>query len=663
MLLLDIWLPLSLRVRPAIESLSMLLTSQIVGCSTKTVERAGNAFPNTCFQVDVRSIDQRTCALWYRVIAGTGRRPHRRVLSVGLLSWFLLTLSFACFPANAADKITYPTPPEAVRHEGVPQGRLLHGVFRSSRIYPGTERDYWVYLPAQLDAAKPAALMVFQDGKAYCDDNRGARAHIVFDNLIHEGVMPPTIGLFINPGVVPVARDGALPRFNRSFEYDDVSDRYARFLLEEFLPFVESTHSIHITDDPNLCGLCGASSGGVCAFVAAWNRPDAFRRVYSMVGTYVGLRGGDELATLVRKTEPKPLRIFLEDGDQDLNIYAGDWWMANQTLNRALQWAGYEVEHAWGHGGHNHRHGSAIFPQAMRWLWKDYSKPVRTHLDRSSSKARDILVDGAGWELIGEGYQWAEGLAITEDGVLYLSDVPASKIYRVRPGAKQELFVTDSGNANGLALGPDGRLYGACGGIKKIQSWDLKTGQSEVIAEGFFANDLVVLHNGSIYVTDPQAKKVWYIAPGTHQARPADTFDGCNGITVSPDQTLLYVAHFPDRFIYSYQIDVSGRLKYKQPYFQVHLPAFGTAAHADGMCTTAEGWLLSATESGVQICDQPGRVNLIVPKPGNGRRVCYLRMHANSLYAATADAVWKRTIKLTAAKPFQPPVTPPKPGL
>ncbi len=565
--------------------------------------------------------------------------------------------------ANAADRIDYPVPPEAVRHDGVPRGRLIQGEFKNSRIFPGTVRDYWVYVPAQLDTKKPAPLMVFQDGKSYCNDKWGARAPIVFDNLIDQGAMPPTVGLFINPGVVPAANTHALPRFNRSLEYDDVSDRYVRFLIEEMIPFVEMTHGLRISDDPNERGICGASSGGICAFVAAWNRPDVFRRVYSMVGTFVGLRGGDELATLVRKTEPKPLRIFLQDGDHDLNIYAGDWWMANQTMNRALEWAGYEVEHAWGHDGHNHRHGAAIFPQAMRWLWKDYPDPVRTHWDRSSSRAKELLVDGAGWELIGKDYQWAEGLALTPDGVLYFSDVPAAKIYRVRPSGKPELFVSETGQANGLAIGPDGRLYGACGGARSIQAWDLKTGKSEVIAEGFFANDLVVLNTGSIYFTDPQGKKVWYVDPKTHRARPADTFDGCNGITASPDQTLLYVAHFPNRFIYSYQIAPDGKLKFKQPYFHLHLPALGTQSHADGMCTSAEGWLLSATESGIQICDQPGRVNLIVPKPGHGRRVCYVRLHKNTMYASTADAVWKRAVKMTAAKAYQPPVTPTKPGL
>ncbi|TWU40497.1 SMP-30/gluconolactonase/LRE family protein [Novipirellula artificiosorum] len=591
------------------------------------------------------------------------------------VSWFVavrqVTLAvcvsvtaFLSSPMGAAeDAVDYPVPREAVRSEGIPVGKLIHGVFADSQIFPGTERDYWVYVPVQLDADTMAPIMVFQDGKNYCREDRGARATIVFDNLIEEGAMPPTIGLFINPGVVPAANEEALPRFNRSFEYDDVSDRYARFLLEEMIPFVESNHDLTISDDPNDCGICGASSGAIAAFAVAWNRPDAFRRVYSMIGTYVGLRGGDELATWVRKTEPKPLRIFLQDGSNDLNIYAGDWWMANQTLSRALDWAGYEHNHVWGEGQHNHHHGAAIFPDAMRWLWKDYPKPIATHWDRSSSRANEMLVNGAGWEKIGDGYRWAEGLAINDQGTLFFSDVPAGKIYRVVDGHEPELFIEDSGEANGLALGPDGRLYGASRKLKKILAWDLKTGNSEVVVEGLASNDLVVLNNGSIYVTDPVGKKVWLIDPSTKKARVVDTFDGCNGITVSPDQTLLYVAHFDGRFIYSYQIADDGSLRFKQPYFHLHLPAVGTASHADGMCTSAEGWLLSATESGIQVFDQPGRVNLIVPKPGWGRRVCYVRLHGNTMYAATADAVWKRTVKLNASKPFEAPVLPPKPGL
>jgi enterochelin esterase-like enzyme len=169
--------------------------------------------------------------------------------------------------------------------------------------------------------------MIFEDGEAYVNENGASKAPAVMDALIHRGEMPVTIGVFVNPGEVPASADGALPRFNRSFEYDALNARHAQFLLDELLPQVQQRYKL--TADPNLRGICGASSGAMAAFTAAWERPDAFRRVYSMIGTYVGLRGGDELSTLIRKTEPKPLRVFLQDGARDNNIYCGDWWMAN----------------------------------------------------------------------------------------------------------------------------------------------------------------------------------------------------------------------------------------------------------------------------------------------------------------------------------------------
>ena len=194
--------------------------------------------------------------------------------------------------------------------------------------------------------------------------------------------MPVTIGVFVMHGRVKAPSDKALDRFNRSYEYDGLGDNYARFLLEELLPEVETKTAadgrpIRLSKDGNDRAIGGSSSGAICAFTAAWERPDAFRRVFSAIGTYVGLRGGNDYPTLIRKIEPKPIRIFLQDGSNDLNIYGGDWWMANQEMERALTFAGYEVNHVWGDGGHNGKHATEIFPDAMRWLWKDWPAPVK----------------------------------------------------------------------------------------------------------------------------------------------------------------------------------------------------------------------------------------------------------------------------------------------
>ena len=253
-----------------------------------------------------------------------------------------------------------------------PRAKSCKFVFDQQQDLPGTVRDYWIYVPRQYDPAKPACLYVNQDGIQYS-------APAVFDELIHKQEMPVTIGVFVMHGKVKAPSPSALDRFNRSYEYDGLGDNYARFLLEELLPEVERKTTadgrpIRLSRDGNDRCIGGSSSGAVCAFTAAWERPDAFRRVFSSIGTYVGLRGANDYPTLIRKTEPKPIRVFLQDGSNDLNIYGGDWWMANQEMERALTFAGYEVNHAWGTGGHNHREADQVFPDAMRWLWKGLAR-------------------------------------------------------------------------------------------------------------------------------------------------------------------------------------------------------------------------------------------------------------------------------------------------
>jgi len=230
-----------------------------------------------------------------------------------LLSAFAL-FSLVSFAAPQDDQ--YVLGPDSQVKPGVPQGKVTQHVWNSSKVYPGTTRDWWVYVPAQYDAAKPANLMVFCDGGGFVKPDGQFRAPIVFDNLIAAGEMPVTIGIFINPGVFGEAKEGQKPRSNRSFEYDSLGDLYARFLLEEILPEVEKTYKF--TDDPEGRAICGNSSGGICAFTVAWERPDAFRKVVSHIGSFTNIRGGHVYPALVRKTEKKPLRVFLQDGTGDI---------------------------------------------------------------------------------------------------------------------------------------------------------------------------------------------------------------------------------------------------------------------------------------------------------------------------------------------------------
>jgi enterochelin esterase-like enzyme len=291
------------------------------------------------------------------------RAKHTLPMRLGLSLFVAVGLVTPCWSAD-----DYVLGPDSTRQPNVPQGTVTKHRLVST-IFSGTERDYWVYVPAQYKPEQPAAVMVFQDGEWYQDPEGQFRVPVVFDNLIHRGEMPVTVGVFINPGVVPATVEGGEPRANRSFEYDTLSDHYARFLLEELLPEVQKTYTL--TSDPNQRAICGVSSGGICAFTAAWERPDAFRRVLSHVGSFVNIRGGHVYPSLIRKTEPKPLRVYLQDGAGDLDNLHGNWPLANQEMAAALKFAGYDYRFDYGDGGHNGKHGGAILPDGLRWLWRD----------------------------------------------------------------------------------------------------------------------------------------------------------------------------------------------------------------------------------------------------------------------------------------------------
>ena len=281
---------------------------------------------------------------------------------------FMVQLLLSSWTETSAQD-DYKHGPDSIRQDGVPEGMVSKHRWESSGIFPGTVRDYWIYLPAQYKPENPAAVMVFQDGGSYVNVDRSFRIPIVFDNLIHKGDMPVTIGIFLNPGVLPASAEGAAPRRNRSFEYDSLGDRYSRFLLEDILPAVGKQYNM--TDDPNMRAICGISSGGICAWTVAWERPDMFRKVLSHVGSFTNIRGGHVYPALIRKAEKKPIRVFLQEGENDLDNLFGSWPLANRQMAAALKYSGYQYKFVMGSGGHNGRHGGAIMPESLRWLWQD----------------------------------------------------------------------------------------------------------------------------------------------------------------------------------------------------------------------------------------------------------------------------------------------------
>ena len=279
----------------------------------------------------------------------------------------LVLLLTAIAPATAAD--LYPLGPDSLPKAGVPKGTVTEHAWVDSIQFPGTVRKYWVYVPAQLDPSVTPKLMVFQDGGGFQNSTGSYRVPVVFDNLIHEKRMPPTIAVMINPGEFPDQKDRTgKPRSNRSLEYDTLSNQYARFLEEELLPDVAKRVKFSTLASDR--AICGSSSGGICAFTVAWEKPDRFTKVLSFVGSFTNIRGGDVYPGKIRKTEPKPLRVFLQDGVGDLDNVHGHWPYANFQMAASLKFMNYDYKFALGDGAHNSKHAGAILPEALEWLWR-----------------------------------------------------------------------------------------------------------------------------------------------------------------------------------------------------------------------------------------------------------------------------------------------------
>lgn len=269
----------------------------------------------------------------------------------------------------------FPLAPETERAPGVPQGTVTEHRFTESKVFPGTQRRYSVYVPAQYDGSQPAALMVFQDGHSFVNQYGKYRVPIVFDNLIAAGQMPVTIAVMVDPGnrgPLPEKRGWNQGTNNRSVEYDSVNADYATFLIDELLPEVEK--DVKLSTDPELRAICGDSSGGICAFGVAWHRPDSFRKVLSHIGSFVDLRGGHNYPPMIRKEEVRPMRVFLYECEDDLDNRFGNWPLANRQMASALAFRDYDFKVVMGKGVHVNNDSGKYFPDELRWLWRGWNR-------------------------------------------------------------------------------------------------------------------------------------------------------------------------------------------------------------------------------------------------------------------------------------------------
>ena len=289
-----------------------------------------------------------------------------------MLSRFICATAFLVLCSPLVAKDDYQLGPDSMEQPGVPKGKVEKFLWKSN-IYEKTLREVLVYIPAQYDPKVPACLMVFQDGNTYASPKGAYRVPVVFDNLIHKKDIPVMVGIFVDPGSYNMkgGKGGAPDRKNRSFEYDTLSPQYVTFLEKEIIPEVTKRYNLNLRQDAEGRGIGGASSGGICAFTAAWERPDMFSKVLSHIGSFTNIRGGDRYPGIIRKAEKKPIRVFLQDGSNDLNNPAGNWWLGNLQMESALKFKGYDLKTVWGDGGHTGKHGGAILPDSLRWLWRD----------------------------------------------------------------------------------------------------------------------------------------------------------------------------------------------------------------------------------------------------------------------------------------------------
>jgi len=559
-------------------------------------------------------------------------------------------------------------------HSDTPHGEFLHGTITDSKIYPGTTNEFQVYVPAQYDPAQPACLLLKLDGMS-------ANEATVLDNLIAKKQLPVTIGIGIVPGTIwrdpPGTPKRRAFRFDRSYEFDSVNDHFPDFVLGELLPAAQQlkTHdgrAIRLSTKGNDHAVTGGSTGGIGSFTLAWRRPDQFSRVYSVIGTFVSMRGGHDYPALIRKTDPKPIRIFLEDGSADAwNPLFGSWFEANLSMASALEFAGYDVAHAWGTHGHDGHPGQVILPDVLRWLWRDYPAPIKAGRS-SNSTLQEITEADEGWVKLPQSYGKAAGLAANAQGDVYLSDSSAKTIYRLSDDGEPVVLSRRFAVA-GQAFGPDGSLYAIVPEERKIVKLNVKNSAVRTFAGGIAARGITVTNDGTLYVSEPGAhidepSRIWQITATGEKKLLDQGLLSASGLAFSPDGALFFAAENATQWIYSFVVASRGSQNFlldKQRFYWLHMTDIPNNSGAEDLTVDTHGNLYVATRMGVQVCDQNGRVRAILPLPapsGPVRSLCFGGRHFDVLYVTDGRQVFKRHLKVSGHAPWASPVSYPSQG-
>jgi gluconolactonase len=523
------------------------------------------------------------------------------------LQWFIRPLAGSGVAETKADDAPKYTPP-AIKPEDVKQGTIKEFAFRQSKVFPGTVRDVTLFIPAQYDAKKPACVYVKTAGY-------NPREKTLLETMIATKEIPVTVGVFVQPGTLPAPMKGTADCRNRCFEYDAVNDNNVRFFDEELLPFIAKEYQLNLSTEGNDRCISGGSSGGITAFTAAWNRPEAFSRVYAASGSWVAFRGGHEFPTLVRKFEARPIRTFLTTATHDMENAAGDWFLLDQEMNKALKFSGYDYQFRIIEGGHVQGYAEH-WQEAMAFLWKDWPKPVKA--GPSAPRVQELLIPGEGWKLVGEGFQSTRSPAYNARGEVFFADTANNKIHRIGLDEKVSVFVDAAAQAHGVAVGADGTLFSISEKSGKLMRYDAE-GKSSVVLDGILGHSILARPDGSLYVTTngdrPNAPgSVWLIKDG--QKKQVDTgIKFATGMAYRPDQWLLSVAEGHSKWVYSYQIAADGTLTNKERFFHLHVADWDDDAGAESVCYSIEGRQFIATRSGVQVSADDGPTQVILPVP------------------------------------------------
>ena len=543
---------------------------------------------------------------------------------------FLLgvALSLGNAIAQQAYNVRSPYDPATQKVAEELQGEVIKFTLSDSQLYPGTQREVLVYVPQQYDGTKPACLLVCMDGILY-------DATTVMDNLIASGEMPVTIGVFINPGVV-YDEDGEVVRYNRCKEFDSTDDTFSQFIEDEVLAKVEgmktsSGKAIILSKDANDRAITGASSGGIAAFSVAWNRPDLYSRVYTTVGTFVAMRGGNNYSNIVRKTEPKPLRIYMQDGWYDVwNPIFGEWFEHNLLMESAFNFAGYEMFHHWNRGNHSIKYGTLAFPDAMRWLWKGYPAKVQKGWS-NNGMLQDILLENEDWQqVVLPAEIKGELFAAQDSSVVFASH---ANIYKVSAAGVVELSgVLKSGErlmgedltAKGNSLYKNGiKVADGLSGLKAVQA----------LSDGKYLALCSAKSKGNILAVNI----------------------GCRALAIAPDYRFCVTGEENTHHLISTVIDKTGNMQYSEPFYYLHDLSNGMLSPSGSMAFDTKGNLYVATEMGVQVADHNGRVRAILSLPAG--RVHSLAFSGHYLFVRCGERLFVRQMKAEGHIPANGKVT------